>query len=189
MELLKYTDLLAAILNMGILIAITAMARRHGLWRSPIAIAVMSYFALRVLSRLNDAPDVFFRDHAELELVLDVLSVLVLAYLLSQAGSIGRLLQAMFDEARYRAEEYDRAQRHYTQVVRHRVLNPVTIIKGAAQTLKADVVRDDAIRDQLCDAIMSAADEIEHVSLQPERRDGLEHELDAVPRLDRRSTP
>lgn len=184
MELLDYTDLLAAGLNLVLLVAIVLIVRRRGLLRTHLAVGLIAFFALRVLSRLNDSPEVLFQDNPMLELVLDVLSVVVLAYLLTQVARVDRILTAMLDEARFRTQEYDRAKRHYTQVVRHRLLNPVAVVKGSAQTLKADLGLEERVRAQICDAIIAMADEIQDISLNPERRDALEHDLDAIPRVE-----
>lgn len=187
MQLLIYTDLVAAVLNGCILMAIVVLARRHGVLRSPVAFGVIAFFALRVLSRLNDSPNVLLRDDPQLELVLDTASVIVLGFLLSQVGRFASVMRAMFDEASFRADEYERARRHYTQVVRHRVMNPVTVIKGSAQTMRAGVAMTDETREQICDAIIVMAEQIEHVALGPERRDTLERGLDAIPQVqDRR---
>lgn len=181
--LLSYTDLVAAILNFVMLVAIAAMVTRFHAWRFPIAWGLVAFFSIRVLSRLNDSPDVGFHADDTLEVALDLLSVAVLAYLLSQVGRTARLLVVLHDEARYRAEEYERARRHYVQVVRHRMFNPLTVIQGVAQTIRSGAVKAPVVVEGLCDSLIAMADELEQLTLEPERRDDLERELDAVPHV------
>ncbi len=178
----EYVDLIAATINFAIAVGVVWQVRRlrrFGL--PPVVWAVAAFFLLRTFTRLNQQEGVPPLNNVTLEITLDVLTDLILVYMLLNIGKITRALLATFDEANFRAAEYDRALRHYTQIVRHRMMNPLTVIKGAAQTLKTGAVRDTTVHSSLCDVILRMADEVEQTTLQPERRDAREHELDAVP--------
>jgi signal transduction histidine kinase len=182
-HIFAYTDLIAAILNLVLLAVIVRAVQKYGLWRSGIAIGVTAFFVMRVVSRLNDAPQITWMHGRQINGVLDLLSIAVLTYLLLHARRFGGLMRVALDEARFRAEEYERAKRHYTQVVRHRIFNPLTVIEGSARTLRSGAVISADARDQLCDAIIAMSEEMREVTLEPERRDALERDLDAVPRV------
>lgn len=172
-------DLLLAVLNL--IVAIYVVVRsQHWLGRVALpAFALAIYFLLRSAARTVDV--VTSSASTPVELLLDVLLVGTLLLVITTFEPILRGIGAREDAARYRATEYERARRHYVQVVRHRLLNPVTVIKGSALTLHdADRV-DEATRRKLVDAITAACDELENISLVPERRDDLERDLNAVP--------
>lgn len=81
--------------------------------------------------------------------------------------------------------EYRRARHDYTQLVRHRLMNPLTIIKGAALTLVEDPSLESPARD-LIRSIVTAAERIEHLSLDPNIEHPSESELEPYPQLDER---
>jgi signal transduction histidine kinase len=126
---------------------------------------------------------VLFEHDADLfrayEMVLELVGTVVIVLMLARASHIGRALAFTVDEARYRAREYDRARRDYTQVVRHRIANPLTVIQGAAQTLDAAEL-DEATRHALRVSIIAAAQELEAISLEPTRGGVEERDLDAI---------
>lgn len=94
--------------------------------------------------------------------VTHVLAVLLLIFILAKISQVVTALVIAKDESHYRAVEYERARRHYTQIVRHRVINPVTVITGSAHTLKTGTVcGDPEIHGQLCDAIIDKATEVQ----------------------------
>jgi len=150
-------------------------------WHLPWLPLLAAFFALRAGRRMSAALSENYLTGGRGDLAIDATLALVLIPMVIGAERMARSLEAVRDEAEFRAQEYERARRHYTQVVRHRVLNPVTIICGGAETIKAGIV-DEPTRDQLCDAIVASAREIQQVSLEPERRGDEEYELDAIPR-------
>ncbi len=179
----QYVDLIAATINFAIAVGVVWQVRRlrrFGL--PPVLWALAAFFLLRTFTRLNQQEGVPPLNNVSLEITVDIVTDLILVYLLLNIGKIVRALLATFDEANFRAGEYDRALRHYTQIVRHRVMNPLTVIKGAAHTLKTGTVSDAAVHSSLCEVILRMADEVEQTTLQPQRRDARERELDAVPR-------
>lgn len=114
---------------------------------------------------------------------LELLGVVLLVLLLARASQIARALAFVIDEARVRAAEYARARHDYTQVVRHRIANPLAVIRGAAQTLERGSL-DDITRHELRQAIIEASELLESISLAPERAGVEERELDAVAHVD-----
>ena len=177
-------DLALALLNAAAA-AYVVVRGRHWLGRaSTPLLALGGYFTLRSLSRFSDALLHDGAEHATTDIMLDVLLAITLVLVITTLEPIARGIAAREDAARYRAEEYDRARRHYEQVVRHRLFNPLTVIRGAAVTLRDDRIADEDVRARLLEAIVEASDEIEDVSLVPDRRDELERDLDAIPRVD-----
>ncbi len=177
-------DLALAALNALAAVYLVVRGRRWlGRAATPM-LALGGYFTLRSLSRIADA--VGQRGHSQMatEVLLDLLLAVALLLVMLTFEPIARGIAAREDAARYRAAEYERARRHYEQVVRHRLFNPLTVIRGAAVTLRDERVADEQVRERLLQAIVDASDEIEDVSLVPERRDELERGLDAIPRVD-----
>jgi signal transduction histidine kinase len=144
---------------------------------------VISYFLIESLVSFNR---VFARVDAEGTLsrvvILEVIGTVVIVLMLANASRIANAIAFLIDEAKYRAFEYERARDDYTQVVRHRIANPLMIIKGAALTLEGDSL-DDATRHELRRAIIEAAERLEAISLEPTRQGTEERDLDAVPNV------
>lgn len=65
-----------------------------------------------------------------------------------------------------RAAAYDRALRDYTQLLRHRIANPLTAITAGLATLR-DIEVDDATRAEIMATIFEQARALERVALQP----------------------
>ncbi len=180
--LLRYTDLIAAVINFAIAVGVVWQVRRlRSVGLPPVVWALAAFFLLRTFSRLNQQEGIPPLNNVTLEITLDIVTDAILIYLLLNVGKIARALLATFDEANFRAGEYDRALRHYTQIVRHRMMNPLTVITGSAQTLKTGAVSDPDVHSSLCDVILRMAEEVERTTLEPERRDARERELDAIP--------
>ncbi len=166
-----------ASLNLAMVIALTRFLPRF--WREmPWLVALTAYFALRTAKRFVGAAN--HHEAIGLDLYLDLILLPVLVLIIVASNRMIAGFQAARDEAEYRRDEYERARRDYEQLVRHRLFNPLTVVRGAAMTLKAGVP-DDQVRDSLLDAICDAADAIQNTTLEPERRSGEEHTLDAVP--------
>lgn len=77
--------------------------------------------------------------------------------------------------------EYQRALYHYTQLVRHRMANPLQAIYGLAQTLEEhpDLPRDRRL--EMIATIREQAQALERVSLDPDNLDEAERELHPRP--------
>jgi len=149
-------------------------------WRQmPWLVMLTVYFAVRAAKRVvNVAND----DVATgMDLALDWLLLPVLVLLVLNTDRMIRGFRAAHDEAEFRQKEYERARLDYEQLVRHRLMNPVAVIKAAAITLRAGVV-EPPMQTQLLEAMEQAATAIEHTTLEPERRGIEEGSLDAVPR-------
>lgn len=81
------------------------------------------------------------------------------------------------------SDEYQRAVYHYTQLMRHRMANPLTSICGMTQTLLDRRDLDEATKVEMLCHILEQAKLLERVSLQPVVESDEEQNLD--PRPDR----
>jgi signal transduction histidine kinase len=142
---------------------------------------MMIFFALRAIDRVA-APDPFLGYDKNVDAVTDIALIVVLVLLARYARRLARASLATLDEARFRAEEYERARHDYALLVDHRLANPLTVIKGAALTIQAKP-EDPVLTEKLAGAIADAADVVANVSLSPQRQGVEEHELDAVPHV------
>jgi signal transduction histidine kinase len=88
---------------------------------------------------------------------------------------------AKLAEATSDSEEYQRALYHYTQLVRHRMANPLHIIGGAASTLQARPDMPVAERSGLLNEIYRQAKVLERVCLEPKIMNQSENGLDPKP--------
>ena len=179
--LLDDTDLLLAAAYAFLAIALVFQLRRARVPFGSTGLALVLFFTLRAVDRAMDSPQLSPEPNRYLDQAIDLVSLLVILFLATRARRIVDAMRVRLDQADYRVEEYERARHHYTQVVSHRVRNPVTVIRGTLITLRDDVEMDARTRTALCDAALAATDVIEHVSLEPAPLDELEHELDAVP--------
>jgi signal transduction histidine kinase len=160
----------------AVLVGVRARVGRVG----PLAWLVATYFLLEAGVSFNRGLlDSDFGGAMSRVMVLELLGTVAIVLMLIRASQIGRAIAFTVDEARYRADEYARARRDYTQVVRHRIANPLTVIKGAAQTLDGAAM-DEATRHALRLSIISAAEQLEAISLEPTRGGPEERDLDAV---------
>jgi signal transduction histidine kinase len=88
---------------------------------------------------------------------------------------------AKLAEATSDSAEYQRALYHYTQLVRHRMANPLQVIGGAAATLQAQPDLDPAARELLIAAIYKQAKVLELICLEPKIMHPSENGLDPRP--------
>lgn len=179
-----YADLVLAALNAAVVGVIAFQMRRLGIRLSGPTVALLAFFALRVASRLIEAPQLHLHSTGTLEQIVDMLSILIVVYLLTLTRRFVHAIRIQQEIARSRADEYERARLHYTQAVRHRTMNPLTIVSGVLWTFRDGPALDEETRHELCDSALTAAGELVEVFLEPERRDQLEHELDPQPRFD-----
>jgi len=95
-----------------------------------------------------------------------------------------RVQQLELEAANWGRKEYLRARHDYSQLVRHRLMNPLTVIRGNAQTLRDLKTIDPVLHDQLCDLIIESTQLMEQISLTPESNSEAEENLHAVPHVD-----
>jgi signal transduction histidine kinase len=88
---------------------------------------------------------------------------------------------AKLAEATSDSEEYQRALYHYTQLVRHRMANPLHIIGGAAATLQAQPELDSLERNALLAEIYKQTKVLERVCLEPKVMHPSETGLEPMP--------
>jgi signal transduction histidine kinase len=107
--------------------------------------------------------------------------------LMNEADEQLVIAAAKLAEATSDSDEYQRALYHYTQLVRHRMANPLQTISGMARTLSSmpDLPRSDRLL--MIDAICRQAEILERVCLDPEIMHASENELDPKPSLKARS--
>lgn len=144
------------------------------------------FFTIDAMVSLNRAGVFPVGDPVLRGTLFDTLGLVVLVTVMAGAKHIVQMAVARVDEADLRESEYRRARADYEQIVRHRLMNPLTTIRGSAQTLQLAGVAEDA-RKQLLDAIVEASEQLERVTLDPEQLDTVEtsSDLDPTPNLDR----
>lgn len=179
---MDYLNLLVAAADFAVAGYALLEFRRLRIRIPPVGWALVGYFAVRGSARLND-PDPFLGFSPGLVTVFDAVSLVLLVVLVANARRLARAAVATVNEAGLRAREYERARRDYAALIRHRLFNPLTVIRGAAQTL-ARGAPDEQTRAELLAAIVSAADALERTAADPEVRGPEEAGLDPVPRVD-----
>jgi signal transduction histidine kinase len=107
----------------------------------------------------------------------------VLALLVVGLERTVRGLRYAGDTAAARANEYERALRDYRRLARHRIANPLAVVRGGAATLR-ELELDEAQRAEIVRAIEEAALELERVALHPEPERPEERGLRPRPELD-----
>lgn len=123
---------------------------------------------LYIIHSVEDVTDLIDlqREESEQQKIADDLRV--------QARSLEAEIRARWEElqeakrpAREAAAEYQRALLDYTQLVRHRIANPLTAVTGGLTTLlERDL--DRATRRLLLETMLDQARELERVALHPE---------------------
>lgn len=84
--------------------------------------------------------------------------------------------------AQYNSDEYHRALAHYTQVIRHRVANPIQVIQGLARTLIDMPELSTVRRNEMIEAIDEAARRLADMTIfNPAMHGPEESELHAKP--------
>lgn len=93
-------------------------------------------------------------------------------------------LEEIREPARIAAAEYRRALLDYTQLVRHRLANPLTALTAGVATLRdLDLGLDRETRLEILDAMIETAARLERAVLHPELDTGVEGELQVVPEV------
>jgi signal transduction histidine kinase len=104
-----------------------------------------------------------------IELVILVLAVGAIVFALRHALRM-----------RLRQQEYERALRDYRSLARHRLANPLTVIRGGLETLRSQKLSRRQ-RDELIEAIAIEAARLESVALDPRANGDEERELRPEP--------
>ena len=165
-------------------LALAAAVLRHvrGFGRAfPWLAALMVFFALRGVQRLYAA----FTDGGEQAFGLagDLLLLVVLVLLLVGLDRTVRSLRLASDEAEAQAHEYGRALRDYRRLMRHRIGNPLTVIRGGVATLR-ELPLDPETQSSLLESIEEAVGELERVALDPAAASPEEQTLRPRPELE-----
>jgi signal transduction histidine kinase len=174
-------SLVVAILQLGLALALLPHLARFGR-AFPWLGVLMVYFGLRGAERLVVA----FTNHEseKANLVSDVLLAVVLVLLVAGLRRTVTGLRMAMDEARLRAQEYERALRDYQQLMRHRIANPLMLVRGSALTLRA---RREELppeeQERLLDVLDEAAERLEQLSLDPAELAAEERGLRPTPRV------
>jgi signal transduction histidine kinase len=177
---LEITNYFAAALNIAVAALLFGELRRRRLGWPPIAIIFILFFTGRALERLTE-PEAAGAYSPGVDVAVDVGLMFLLVLIIIGGRSLADAALATLELARYRVEEYTRARRHYAQLVRHRIANPLTVIAGAAQTLAAGADKDPSLRRQLVQVIVDSANTLKNISLDPEQLGPEEQELHPTP--------
>jgi signal transduction histidine kinase len=181
----QIVNAITGVVELAIVVALVVEARKVGRGVPPIVWGLVAFFIIDALVAGNRSELFWERsDTFIIATALDVIALSILLVVFLNARHLARAAISTIDLAAYRAEEYERARLDYHQIVRHRMMNPLTVIEGAAQTLKSGASDSPEIRDQLCEVITNMTRELHEMTLEPERRDVLERGLQAVPRDD-----
>lgn len=181
LSLHQLLELALGLLYLSLVVVLVLAMRGKRLARAfPWLVVLIAFFALRALERLLVVLEI---PMSIMPMLLHGVSVLALLLLVVGSHRLADALHASQEQAELTTREYERALHHYTQVMRHRLANPLTAIRGGVTTLRELDLRDED-RDRLLELIDEQAQELETVALHPERAGVEEHELDAVPRSD-----
>jgi signal transduction histidine kinase len=115
-------------------------------------------------------------------LPVDLLLLAALVLLIVGIERTGRGLVLAENEALYREQEYRRALADYRRLARHRLANPLSVIRGgviALKTLELPTVE----RAELLDSMEAECERLEHVALEPEPAGPEERRLRPQPDL------
>lgn len=180
---MNFGDLIfIALAGLNICMALSLARFLPRFWRElPWLVPLIAYFSVRALKRVLEIIDGKLHESA-IDFFIDFILAGTLIALLLNSDNMIRGFQAIRDLASYRAAEYERAHRQYTQLVRHRIANPLTVILGSVQTLQQKQTSPE-IEQELLANITTAALEIQDVSLAPQTQSDEERELDAIPNL------
>lgn len=174
-------SLVVALLDIGLALALLPQLGRFGR-AFPWLAVLMVYFGLRGAERLFFA----FTNHESetANLVSDAVLVVVLVLLAVGLRRTVTGLGMAVDEARLRAQEYERALRDYRQLVRHRLANPLMQVRGSVLTLRARYRQlPPEAQERLLTVLDEATERLERVALDPEELGAEEHGLSPTPRV------
>jgi signal transduction histidine kinase len=146
----------------------------------PWLAALIVFFGLRAAMRIYSA---FAEQRAEtLALPIDVLLIAALILLIAGIERTGRGLVLAENEAQYREQEYRRALADYRRLARHRLANPLSVIRGGVIALKTLDLSEDE-RRKLLESMAAESERLEKVALEPEPVGAEERRLRPRPNL------
>lgn len=164
-----------------VLAVFAARELRHHGRRFPWLVLLGVFFAARGCYRIYVAFSA-----AESESVLlgfDALAVAVLLLLILRLEDTISGLRRAEDAADWSRGEYERALGHYRSLVRHRLANPLTVLRGAAETLaRREPELAPGERARLLGLLRTELDRLEATALEPVPVSEEERELDPEPR-------
>ena len=144
----------------------------------PWLIALSVFFVLRGGMRIyaafaGSAPETF-------AVAVDVLLLVALVLLIAGLEQTARGLKLAENEALYGKEEYSRALVDYRRLARHRLANPLTVLRGGITALRS-LDLNPRERDEVLDALEDACRKLEHVALDPQPLSPEERGLEPKP--------
>ncbi len=148
----------------------------------PWLAALTVFFALRGVMRIyasfaGEAPEA-------LAASVDVLLIVALLLLIAGVDRTARGLRLAENEALYREDEYARALADYRRLARHRLANPLTVIRGGVVALRSFPDLDADQRDELLDAMERETRRLETIALEPQPQSPEEELLEPRPVAD-----
>ena len=183
-SIIAYANFATGLAELAMVVLILWESRALGRNRPKLLWGLCAFFAIDAVIPITRSELLWHRtEHFGIATTLDIAVLAILVIVIANARKLTHAAMATVSLARFRADEYDRARHDYTQVVRHRVMNPVTVILGAAETLRCGAIKNDELAQSLLAAIIESAQVIQDEALVPERRDHLERDLDAMPHL------
>lgn len=171
-------------LAVGLLEVVLAWVAMRNLFRFgrrfPWLVLLGVFFAARGLDRVYVA----FSDieNPTVSLATDALLVVVMTLLIGRLDVTVRGLRAAEDEADWRRDEYERALSDYRSLVRHRLANPLTVLRGGIETLaRRGPELASETREQVVAALREELDRLETTTLEPYPRSAEERVLMPTP--------
>jgi signal transduction histidine kinase len=167
-------------LEAGLAIVVLRHIRHFGR-AFPWLAALMVFFLLRAADRFfvafaGDEPVAF-------SVIIDVLAIAMLVLLLVGMERMIHGLQSVQDQAAMREAEYRRALRDYRRLIRHRIANPLAVVRGGVQTVLdlPDLAPEE--RERILRDVAEAGERLERVALRPEPVSREESSLEGRARL------
>lgn len=177
-----YIPLALGLVQIGIVGFVIGEVLRLGVSFTRLACLLVLLFAVDGFEGVMRAPVLRgMRYHTVLEMALDVAAVLILIGVLLHSRGAVRAVLASLQVAAHHTREYERALHDYTQVMRHRIMNPVAVIRLAALALRDDAIQSSTARQHLIDIVIESTRRIEEMSFDPKVEGEEEEMLHAIP--------
>jgi signal transduction histidine kinase len=148
----------------------------------PWLAALMAFFFLRSADRFYVA--IAGNEPPGFSVLVDTPAIVLLVLLLLGIERTVRTLEAMEDNAALREAEYERALSDYRRLMRHRIANPLAVVRVGIQSLKdlGHLSEDD--QREVIESLHEAALRLECVSVDPSPLSSEERLLEGRPRLE-----